>query len=284
MAEYEGLDALLAAITDEPLPEGARDDAEFMAEHRSAVSDVALLREQLVAIGNTLADPERTESTEGVASTEQAEHAEQAEGAGSTGGLGSANSAGGAGSAAKPAAVRAPQLRARPRPRPRRRPFAVAFGTLAAAAAAALVIGGMGWLISQAGTGDSDSGASADSGSGQLESDSGDSSLSEPGSYVACARLVFEGTVESVEPVPGADQDRISMTVDRYYKPAKGEDEVTFLMDVAVDPRLRKGDHALIGIPRNGASPDLWAVGEKEITKERAWITKALSESRPLTC
>lgn len=56
MAEYEGVDALLAAITDEALPEGAGDDPEFMAEHRSAVADVALLREQLAVIGDALAD------------------------------------------------------------------------------------------------------------------------------------------------------------------------------------------------------------------------------------
>jgi hypothetical protein len=37
VAEYEGVDALLAAITDEAPPEGAGDDPEFMAEHRSAV-------------------------------------------------------------------------------------------------------------------------------------------------------------------------------------------------------------------------------------------------------
>ncbi|MCZ0999044.1 hypothetical protein O1M63_14470 [Streptomyces mirabilis] len=56
MAEYEGVDALLAAITDEALPEGAGDDPEFLAEHRSAVADVALLREQLAVIGDALAD------------------------------------------------------------------------------------------------------------------------------------------------------------------------------------------------------------------------------------
>lgn len=60
MAEYQGVDALLAAITDEPLPEGAQDDAEFMAEHGSALADVALLREQLTLIGDALADGSKT--------------------------------------------------------------------------------------------------------------------------------------------------------------------------------------------------------------------------------
>lgn len=60
MAEYEGVDALLAAITDEPLPEGAHEDAEFMAEHRSAAADLALLRKQLALIGDTLAEGAET--------------------------------------------------------------------------------------------------------------------------------------------------------------------------------------------------------------------------------
>lgn len=52
--EYDGVDALLAAITDEPLPEEARADAVFMAGHRAATADVALLREQLAIIGEAL--------------------------------------------------------------------------------------------------------------------------------------------------------------------------------------------------------------------------------------
>lgn len=59
MAEYEGMDALMAAITDEPVPEEAHDDAEFMAEHRAAVADVALLRAQLTALGDAWAEQGR---------------------------------------------------------------------------------------------------------------------------------------------------------------------------------------------------------------------------------
>ncbi|MBD0418340.1 hypothetical protein H0H10_04005 [Streptomyces sp. TRM S81-3] len=49
-----GDDALMAAITGEPLPPEARADAALLAEHRSAAADVALLREQLGIIGRTL--------------------------------------------------------------------------------------------------------------------------------------------------------------------------------------------------------------------------------------
>lgn len=61
-AEHEdsaAADALWAAITGEPLPEGARDDPEAVAEHRSAVADLVVLREQLAAIGGALAEAGR---------------------------------------------------------------------------------------------------------------------------------------------------------------------------------------------------------------------------------
>ncbi|MFD9332416.1 hypothetical protein [Streptomyces sp. NPDC060065] len=237
MAEYQGVDALLAAITDEPLPEGAQDDAEFMAEHRSAVADMALLRERLTVIGDALAD--RTEAAE---------------------------------PKPEPVPVRAPRKRTR-------RPLVLALGTLAATAVAAMVVG-MGWLIMQAGSGVSS--ISDDSGSAEKAA-GGDSSLSAPG-YLACSRLVVEGTVEQVEQVPGAALDRITLDVSRYYKPDKGKDQITFVMDENVDPRLHKGDHVLVGIPLNSASPDIWTTGEKEIAQERTWILDALPDSRDITC
>ncbi|MCX5420836.1 hypothetical protein [Streptomyces sp. NBC_00078] len=52
---YDGTDALMAAITGEELPDEARDDAAFMAEHRRARADVALLREQLGIVAGALA-------------------------------------------------------------------------------------------------------------------------------------------------------------------------------------------------------------------------------------
>ncbi|MGW3415251.1 hypothetical protein [Streptomyces sp. NPDC000888] len=237
MAEYQGVDALLAAITDEPLPEGAQDDAEFMAEHRSAVADMALLRERLTVIGDALAD--RTEAAE---------------------------------PKPEPVPVRAPRKRTR-------RPLVLALGTLAATAVAAMVVG-MGWLIMQAGSGVSS--ISDDSGSAEKAA-GGDSSLSAPG-YLACSRLVVEGTVAQVEQVPGAALDRITLDVSRYYKPDNGKDQVTFVMDVNVDPRLHKGDHVLVGIPLNSASPDIWTTSEKEIAQERTWILDALPDSRDITC
>ncbi|MFG2380447.1 hypothetical protein [Streptomyces avermitilis] len=252
MAEYESdageraVDALMAAITDEPLPAGAETDGPLLAEHRAALADVAVLREQLGIIGAALAEPGGAERP-----------------------------------APAPAPVPAPRERVgRPPGRPggrSRRPAArtVAFGTLVAAAVAGAVVG-MGWLVAQGGAGVS---ADSKASSGKAEG----SSQTAPG-YVACARLIVEGTVADVEPVPGAAQDRIALAVDRYYKPAAGKDRITFVMDHDIDPRLRQGDHVLIGIPRHSASPDIWTTGEKDIARERAWIRKALPESRNLTC
>ncbi|MGW0915882.1 hypothetical protein ACWD1Z_29625 [Streptomyces sp. NPDC002784] len=51
-AEHDGVDALMAALTGEPLPEDA--DAACRAEHRAATADITALREQLDLIGRAL--------------------------------------------------------------------------------------------------------------------------------------------------------------------------------------------------------------------------------------
>jgi hypothetical protein len=174
------------------------------------------------------------------------------------------------------------------RTRRSRRPLAIAVGTLAAAVAASVVVG-LGWLVVQTGGGadatSSDS-ARSDTGAGaKASAESGDDSgkLSHCG-YVACARLIVEGTVVSREPVPGTRQDRVTVDVDRYYKPDKGADEIVFPMDEDLDPRLEEGDHVLIGIPRTGAEPDLWTTDEADIARDRVWIEETLKNQEGLTC
>ncbi|MEU0818163.1 hypothetical protein [Streptomyces mirabilis] len=244
MAEYEGVDALLAAITDEALPEGAGDDPEFLAEHRSAVADVALLREQLAVIGDALADRAQE---------------------------------------AKPVPVRAPRKRTRrPEGAPRnrgRRPLALVLGTLVAATVAAMVVG-MGWILAHNGAGASDSSGAKAADSGTA---GGGASLSAPG-YLACARLVAEGTVAHVEPLPGTTENRITLHVDRYYKPEKGRAEVVLVLDEQVAPRPREGERVLVAVQGDPATPTGWTTGDKAIADERAWIVKALPASRTLTC
>ncbi|MGN9759112.1 hypothetical protein [Streptomyces sp. SD31] len=238
---YEGrarADALMAAITGEPLPDEARADAAFMAEHRSAAADVALLREQLGLIGEALAEPPSAQAQ-----------------------------------APEPVPPRRTS-------RARRRAFTLAFGTLAVAAVAS-VVAGLGWLVSQGGDAGLASGGSAD----QSSSKEADTDVMSP-LYLACARLVAEGDVTAVVPVPGTLQERITLRVTRFYEPEKSpqkskDDEVTFLMEEDI---VDKGEHLLVGIPQHAATPDVWAVGEHDIALERAWITASLSEAGKLTC
>ncbi|MEV7863681.1 hypothetical protein AB0O86_34040 [Streptomyces hirsutus] len=270
--EYDGVDALMAALLDEPLPAAARQDPAFTAARDAAAADVAVLREQLGLIGDTLA----REAEPG------------------------------------PAPVRPLPAVARP-PRRARRPLRGAFGALAAAAAASVVLG-TGWLVTQAGQGDGmSSSAEADRKAVDAgEAPGGAKGLAGTGfgtpHYLACARLVAEGTVSAVEPVPGTGQERVTLEVTRRYKPAPGTGpdenasaeeqaeeqdeagEVTFLTGPtgpsgSTDrPRLHTGDRVMVGLPREGSVPDAVIVGEEDIAPERARITAALPASRTLTC
>ncbi|QDQ16321.1 hypothetical protein FH965_14220 [Streptomyces spectabilis] len=241
----------MLAVTDGPVPEAARADEEFMAEHAAAVADVAALREQLRALGDTLAR----------------------------------------GPAEEPRRARPVQA-----PRPGGPGWRRALLALAATAAVGL-LGGVVWLGARADLGSGDD-ADAKSAGARPESrgpaagddsahrDEGDPRPDEGGKqshagYVACARLIAEGTVSSVETLPGGVEDRITLDVSRSYKPAKAPDEVTFVRDVNVGPPLRAGERALIGIPKGGASPDLWSTG-KDIAEERGWIVAALPKARAL--
>lgn len=239
-----GVDALMAAVTDEPLTDEARADAAFMAEHSSALADVALLREQLGIIGHALAGPPAP--------------------------------------APEPPPAPAPDpVRVRQPSRARRGVFAVAFGGLAVAAGAS-VLAGLGWLLTQAGGDASDAGAgvAADK---QASEAAGGTAFGSP-RYLACTRLVAEGKATSVERLPGTTSLRVTLHLTRYYKPDKGEPELTFVVDENIVPGLRAGDQVLLGIPLGARQPDFWAVGEQNIAPERAWITASLSEARKLTC
>jgi hypothetical protein len=255
VAEYEDMDPLLAAITDDALPEGARDDVVFMAEHRSARADVDVLRDQLIIIGDALAGAESGKAAERDRGSRQRRGFRRPRSPRGSGG----GRPGGA-----------------PIKRPRNR-GALAVGVLAAAAVTSMVVG-MGWLVAQGGTGAADK-ASSDA----QEANRSQSKVSGSG-FLACARLVAEGTVTDVSPVPGAKRDLITLDVYHYYKPAKGEKEITFQMDRNVDPRLRAGDDVLVGIPRDAVTPNLWTTGEKEIARNRAWIVAALPEARTARC
>ncbi|MFC7882437.1 hypothetical protein ACFUVV_11250, partial [Streptomyces sp. NPDC057376] len=170
-----GHDALMAAITGEPLPPGAGADAH--GEYRSAAADVALLREQLDVLGRALGGP-----------------------------------------APEPRA--AAPVRATPVSRPRRRPFRVALGVLAAACAG-VVVTGLGWLVVQTGGGTDDTAgqAASDAQRDQSVPDQDAGLVFGTPRYLACARLVAEGTVTGARPVPGEARHRITLRVTRSYVP-----------------------------------------------------------------
>ncbi|MDQ0713422.1 hypothetical protein QFZ55_002874 [Streptomyces luteogriseus] len=260
--------ALMAVITGETPGDDALADDVFMTAYRSAADDVALLREQLGLIGRALADPERAAVSERAADSVPAADSERVDDPEPGRGTGAS----------------VPSLSAR-RTRTRSRPLAVALRGLVAAVGAGLVIG-MGWLVVQSDgltAGDDQGGSSAaDSSAGRPQAGE-DAKLGHAG-YLACARIVVEGTVAGVETLPGTGQDRITLDVARYYKPDKGGKRITFPMETGVEPRLRAGDHVLVGIPGGQAEPDMWTTGEKEIARDRAWITEALPASRTFPC
>ncbi|CAM5233594.1 putative protein OS=Streptomyces alboniger OX=132473 GN=CP975_12015 PE=4 SV=1 [Streptomyces alboniger] len=226
-------DALMPAITDDPVPEEALRDPGFAAEHAAALADVASLREHLAVLGGTLAAP-------GPAS-------------------------------AAPVPLRAP--------RGARHRVAVAFGTAAAAAAAAM-LGGLAWLAVDAGqgAGDADKASGAKSGpDGGAEADLG------PEGFVACSRLIVEGTVTAVDPAPGGPEDRVTVDVTRYLKPQSGDGTVTFPMDRDADPRLEAGDRVLVTVGKGSGEPAAWAVGT-ERDRLRKMILKALPALKEIRC
>ncbi|NEE11625.1 hypothetical protein G3M58_34875 [Streptomyces sp. SID7499] len=249
--------ALMAVITGEAPGHDALADDAFMTAYRSATDDVTLLREQLGLIGRVLTEPGRAADPEQSADPEPG--------------------GGGEGASVTPLAAH--------RPRTRPRPLAMALKGLVAAVGASLVIG-MGWLVVQSdglSAGDDQGGsAAADSSAGRPQPE-GDAKLSHAG-YLACARIVVEGTVAEVETLPGTGQDRITLDVTRYYKPDKGRARITFPLETGAVPSLRAGDHMLVGISGDQAHPDTWATGEKEIARERAWIIEALPASRTSPC
>ncbi|MEU8572475.1 hypothetical protein [Streptomyces asoensis] len=247
----DGMDALMAAVLGVPaagLPEQARADSAYLAAHRSATADVALLREQLGVLADVLSGPVPERAP-----------------AGDTG--------------VEPVPLR--------RPRPPRRIGPLALRLASVAAAGALLLGG-GWAVVRAGGfAGVQADKSADSGAAdekaQSSAGAGASMLGDPG-YLACVRLVVEGDVTAVEPVPGTGRERITLRVTHAWRPASSGPEVGFVMEEDMDPLLAEGDHVLVALGKGSATPDVWAVGEADIAPEREALTRALPEAAAARC
>ncbi|WP_329350866.1 hypothetical protein OG226_32155 [Streptomyces sp. NBC_01261] len=242
---YDGMDALMAAITDEPLPEAARADAGFMAEHALATAEVALLREQLGLIGEALSAPPAPSVPEPVIS-------------------------------ARPVRRRRPALRV------------LAYGTLATAAVATTITG-LAWLVAHNGvSGDAasssaDRGAKTGSGPAQDKAPEASGALSDPELYVACSRLLVEGTVTEVRP-SSDPRKRITLAVTRSYRPAHGPSDVTVVLAAGAQPAPRQGQHVLVGVPKGSDTATLWAVGDDAVAADGATIVEALAGPGTTTC
>ncbi|MFF0592357.1 hypothetical protein [Streptomyces antibioticus] len=241
---YDGMDALMAALTDAPLSDEARDDPGYLAAHRAATADLALLRDQLTVLADTLTGPEPAPAP-----------------------------------VPEPAPVVRPLRRRRPV-----RPAGRALRALAVAAAGALVVGS-GWLLAQAGGGVSssaDSGAAADSSDKKAEAGAG-GPFGDP-AFLACARLVVEGEVTAVDPLPGTGDERVTLRVTRAYKPAETAAEVRFALARDMDPLVAKGDHVLVALEEGSDSAVVWSVGETGVAADRDALARALPQAGERNC
>lgn len=302
-------DPLMVAILAEPPPADARRDPAFLAEHEAAVADLAVLRERLAFLGDVLTEPADAVPGEGGGEA-------PADRTGLTDGT-PADRTGptdrppadrtGPADSTPPAAPPPPRPHGheartsrgsrgpgrRPGTRRPRRPLRVALGSLAVAAAATLAAG-LGWLVVQPGATQDASSADAGVAAGDRSSPGADEDAPAPpgaerqdpvGSArrLACARLVAEGTVTAVRPVPGADGRRVTLAVTRLHKGEEGA-PVTFLLGASAQSSPGAGDEVLVVLPRAGDRPDLLVTGAENVALARAWVTATLPEADRLAC
>ncbi|WP_328771570.1 hypothetical protein [Streptomyces sp. NBC_00286] len=262
MAGYEAegdarTDALLAAITDEPLSQEALDDPEFMAEHRLAVADVAALREQLMFMGEALAAESEPSQAEPVPAR-----------------------------TAKPAKPAKPARSWQPR-----RYAGLAVGALVIAMGTTL-LGGLVWLgVQNSGGGDAGT-SSADSAAGKAESSSGEDTATDergekpfsPELYIACSKVLVQGTVLSVTRRDEGDV-RVVLEAKRYLRPEQTVAEhptiAVNLSDSARD--LKVGVDALVRVPVHTQEVQEWKVGP-EAAEFSERLIDALPGAHGLKC
>ncbi|MFE0386248.1 hypothetical protein ACFW1F_19580 [Streptomyces bungoensis] len=277
--QYGGMDALMAAITGEPLPRDAHRDPAFLAEHRAAEADVAVLREQLTRLAEALtAGPHPEEPADRPAG---ALEAEEAESAGSIA-PGESRPRG----ARRPAGGVRPSGSSRPgRPARRRRGLRFALGSVGGVAALGMVAG-LFWLGAQPGGDASMSGGGRADAKSQVDTPAPDAGgrPADPVAALACYRLVAEGTVAAVDRHSRRPWIRVVLTVTRSYKPADGPGQVSFLLAGNAEPAPQRGQHVLVGVDRGRPDAGLWTVGDAGVARQRAWITGALPKSRDVAC
>jgi hypothetical protein len=176
--------------------------------------------------------------------------------------------------AARPAAP--PPRRAARRPRPVR-VRSLALGAVGVAAAGAMV-SGLGWLAVQAGSASNVTSSADEAGGERADAEAKDAgALAAPG-YLACARLVAEGEVAAVEPVPGTRKERVTLRITRSYVPdvpdGNRAGETVFVIARAAG--LDEGEHVLVALPHGSRTPDAVHVGERDVARQRRILENAL--------
>ncbi|MFF8989824.1 hypothetical protein ACF09H_07700 [Streptomyces sp. NPDC014983] len=241
----------MAAITGEPVPAEARRDPAFLAEHRAAEADIAVLRAGLGRLAAELDPPVPARPARPAYPVRPARPVRPAH----------------------PACPVHPVRPARPAGDRARRPFRIALTSLAAAGALCL-IAGIGWLGAHPGGG----GVSADGAAPGGKAGRPTGSREEPG----CAEVIVEGTVVKV--APRGSRTRVTVAVERSYKPAHGPAEVGFLLGGDARPDPRPGQHVLVEVGRGGRDASRWAVGDAAVAAERARIEAALPGTGQTAC
>ncbi|MFC8989591.1 hypothetical protein [Streptomyces sp. NPDC057115] len=305
-------DPLMLAILAETPPADARRDPAFLAEHEAALADLAVLREQLALLGDVLTEPVDAVPGEGghEAPADRTGPTDRTPTDGTPTDRAPTDRAPTDGphpgahpppsphrprghEARAPRGSRGPSGRSGTRPRRPRRPLRVALGSLAVAAAAAFVAG-LGWLVVQPGATQDASSADAGVAAGDRSSPgAAEDAPAPPGAEqqdpvgsarrLACARLVAEGTVTAVRPVPGADGRRVTLAVTRVHKGEEGA-PVTFLLGASAESSPGVGDEVLVVLPGEGDRPDLLVTGAQNVALARAWVTATLPEADRLAC
>jgi hypothetical protein len=104
--------------------------------------------------------------------------------------------------------------------------------------------------------------------------------------WIACAQVIAEGTVESIEPAAKSGRLRVAFSVDHWIKPTSGKGEI--LLNVP-DPQSqgkeawRSGQRLLIVVPTNRLlAPDIFA-GHR-IDLYQPVIDDALPKAVGVTC
>ncbi|GAB7108435.1 hypothetical protein JCM4814A_67490 [Streptomyces phaeofaciens JCM 4814] len=243
---YDGMDALMAALTEAPLSDEARADPGYLAAHGAAVADLAVLREQLGLLADTLTEPAP---------------------------------------AAAPAERATAVVRPLRRPR-RLVPFALRAVGVAAAGALVVGSGWLVLQAGGGASDDSGAASSADSAGKSADQEAAGSAFGDPGYLACAGLVVEGDVTAVEPVPGTADERVTLRVTRSYKPQDTGREgeEVGFVLTEDMDPLVAEGDHVLVALERGSSSPDVWTVGEADIAAERSALLRALPQAADTGC